>query len=102
GWGWRVFFFCKEEEGIGVGSVTGVQACALPILPAQQRLAGGGERAKAGAREDPHRQRRQGEYREEQQHVGDGEARRQQRLPGERSEERRVGKEGRAQGGAEG
>src|SRR2546429_33539 len=64
------FFFFQAEDGIRDVAVTGVQTCALPILP------GRGQRARRGT----------GEVR-----------RRAHRLdfrgPEDRSEERRVGKE---------
>src|SRR6266542_6036082 len=43
-----LFFFFQAEDGIRVATVTGVQTCALPILPA--RAAGGARRGLARRR----------------------------------------------------
>src|SRR5207253_7808927 len=78
---WWIFFF-QAEDGIRDGHVTGVQTCALPICPP----------ARSGCRPaDPARQpdRAGGPARA-------GPARRDRA----RSEERRVGKEGRRGGAA--
>src|SRR6266568_5558173 len=34
------FFFCQAEDGIRDGTVTGVQTCALPILPGMRERLG--------------------------------------------------------------
>src|SRR6267143_1685066 len=34
-----MYFFFQAEDGIRAGTVTGVQTCALPILPAREQLA---------------------------------------------------------------
>src|ERR1019366_9866851 len=67
----RIFF--QEEDGIGDWSVTGVQTCALPIWPVRVRS------PPVGIRPSSRRLAR----------PLDGRA-------GERSEERRVGEEGRS------
>src|SRR5439155_11260623 len=75
-----VFFFFQAEDGIRDGHVTGVQTCALPIYPSS---VAGGERPAdglTGARV-PEPKGVVGAPRDEQASV--------------RSEERRVGKEGR-------
>src|SRR5688500_19302575 len=91
-----VFFFFQAEDGIRYYKVTGVQTCALPISaegrggPREVRDAPGrggapdarARRAAGRAREHPLPARRDGE-------------RRRVRA---RSEERRVGKEGRSRG----
>src|SRR5690606_40086980 len=87
----RYYFFFQAEDGIRVFHVTGVQTCALPILSAA--FPDGGERLVSvhchfhahtnvsGARAG-----------------GSGRSfRRARRVVTQRSEERRVGKEGRAQ-----
>src|SRR5207249_9483534 len=80
------FFFFQAEDGIRDRNVTGVQTCALPISP--RRGAGGGSgpgsaRACAGRRQTLRRTSVRG--------PGDGRL----DLGAGRSEERRVGKEGR-------
>src|SRR4051794_41888902 len=69
-----VFFFFQAEDGIRDGRVTGVQTCALPICayPAVRRVPGAGQARRSPGGENRH----------------------------QRSEERRVGKEGRIRGGA--
>src|SRR5439155_2789701 len=77
------FFFFQAEDGIRDGHVTGVQTCALPIFDSR----GGGrhrENRRAGARQ-------RGAERA-------GRARRRGHRVVARSEERRVGKEGRSRG----
>src|SRR5262249_58457508 len=86
-WSW-LFFFFQAEDGIRDWSVTGVQTCALPIFEVRQRLVKQQQRRFDGDR------------------ARDGDA---LLLPaGEfvyralaRSEERRVGKEGRPRGAAD-
>src|SRR5439155_9856141 len=73
----RVHFFFQAEDGIRDGHVTGVQTCALPILPPPRRRRArspGGRRSGRSSRA----------------------AAAGTRSPGWRSEERRVGKECRA------
>src|SRR5699024_12052325 len=82
-----VFFFFQAEDGIRDRNVTGVQTCALPILlgaDPRVRLTRRAVTALAKARE---------EYLDLVHPGGSVIVR--------RSEERRVGKEGRARGGAE-
>src|SRR5262249_57406555 len=81
-------FFFKAEDGIRDWSVTGVQTCALPICERQIPV---GDAAKAW------------DCQIEEAHVAPREPVRQRQgreLEGLRSEERRVGKEGRWWGGA--
>src|SRR5437879_13437661 len=77
------FFFFQAEDGIRDTSVTGVQTCALPISRRPRHVAGrgrpGGDRARGTSGRG--RAARDG---------GDG---RREAGAGERSEERRVGKE---------
>src|SRR5205807_2776757 len=96
-------FFFQAEDGIRDYKVTGVQTCALPICGEQDEASGeDGETAHGPSTDSgpewigqlrstgdhglirPHRELHGGGGR---QHVGDGAA---------RSEERRVGKEGRS------
>src|SRR5262249_59434217 len=87
-----LFFFFQAEDGIRDWSVTGVQTCALPIYPRD-------------VRSPPRRRRRRVEHAGRRAAIARG-PRRQRVLPyalrarrrgaGPRSEERRVGKEGRA------
>src|SRR5438876_10094246 len=79
-----IFFFFQAEDGIRDGRVTGVQTCALPIF-CRMLVSSAWARA--------------------HQHSANGQAARQKALrcfagitlwPGPRSEERRVGKEGRS------
>src|SRR5262249_56916081 len=44
------FFFFQAEDGIRDWSVTGVQTCALPICPRQERLGAQHERERGGQR----------------------------------------------------
>src|SRR5262249_58717508 len=99
-----VCFFFQAEDGIRDWSVTGVQTCALPISRLPQlagvpvRRAGllDGHAGRATVTADCGRARcRQGELR-----VPAGREPRERTGPA-RSEERRVGEEGRARGGAE-
>src|SRR5207244_7669943 len=94
-----VFFFFQAEDGIRVDLVTGVQTCALPISSraarALMRLDGQDDRQPRGPRSPSlisARAARDGHA------AGHGRAG-HDRAP--RSEERRVGKEGRARGDAE-
>src|SRR5437762_3837178 len=86
------FFFFQAEDGIRDTSVTGVQTCALPILAVEvgeeRDDAGGGADDDGGGGRDVERRRRQ----------ADGAFLAVQRRAVERSEERRVGKEGRSRG----
>src|SRR5262249_58562909 len=96
-----VVFFLQAEDGIRDWSVTGVQTCALPIWPGArcargralvrtraQRAPGRAEAARAlcdrGRRRALRRERRMAALRA--------------RGPARRSEERRVGEEGRSRG----
>src|SRR5262249_62300076 len=96
-----VFFFFQAEDGIRDWSVTGVQTCALPIYPELGERVGplGGDHLRLS----PHLPRvrgRGGAGRPRQGRDGargdDGSG-----LVALRSEERRVGKEGRSGWGAE-
>src|SRR5688500_20142710 len=79
------FFFFQAEDGIRDYKVTGVQTCALPISrSAADRAA---DRRHSHSAQRPRRADRPGD------HVAA-----LPRREGERSEERRVGKEGRAGG----
>src|SRR5688500_20390710 len=84
-----MFFFFQAEDGIRDYKVTGVQTCALPISSTLR-----GNRAREGGWLDPHAAGPEGCRR------GAGPHRRRdlRRRTGRRSEERRVGKEGRARG----
>src|SRR5207248_6048046 len=73
------FFFFQAEDGIRDRTVTGVQTCALPILPAMMP-------SRASSSRQVHRHA-----------AGCGAA----LLPGTRSEERRVGKECRSRWSAD-
>src|SRR5262249_60030896 len=94
-------FFFQAEDGIRDWSVTGVQTCALPIYP----RAGG---VQGGDRDDPRagggqRRRDRGGAQGQRRRPGGGQegrdrgrgGREEGRDRGPRSEERRVGKEGR-------
>src|SRR5205807_5860173 len=85
------FFFFQAEDGIRDYKVTGVQTCALPISAAGRPEARPGRRPRAGPRAAGGR-RRPGP-------AGAGRTARPRRC--RRSEERRVGKEGRSGWGAE-
>src|SRR5262249_57706148 len=80
------FFFFQAEDGIRDWSVTGVQTCALPISLDCRARYGGGERDSPA---------------QEQQHRPDGGEQPAGHERTQRSEERRVGKEGRSRGGPE-
>src|SRR5438445_2316713 len=88
---WVVVFFFQAEDGIRDIGVTGVQTCALPISGAQ-RAAGGGERRAAAttpaARRSPPPAAR----------CAPASRARPVTSAAWRSEERRVGKEGRCPG----
>src|SRR5687767_15436697 len=94
------FFFFQAEDGIRDKLVTGVQTCALPIC-------GGNDVPRRAAGLGAGRARRGGPDGGEGAGDGEGPARRRLRSPaagarrGERSEERRVGKEGRSRGAAD-
>src|SRR5205085_7063231 len=88
----KLFFFFQAEDGIRDLTVTGVQTCALPISDHDGRP--------AGLRQDHHHRKARAPHGPARQAQGaDGLAR---RLPSgrhgaaRRSEERRVGKEGRS------
>src|SRR5690606_40847519 len=85
------FFFFQAEDGIRDFHVTGVQTCALPIsTPARRRS--GGARPPLFPQRRPKRPRRAGRpWRSPPAWCSPG------ALPA-RSEERRVGKEGRSSG----
>src|SRR5690625_6682404 len=75
------YFFCQAEDGIRDGHVTGVQTCALPISTWQQATHGEPPNCTC---------------------AGIAEPLRDPATPSRlRSEERRVGKEGRSRGGAD-
>src|SRR5207245_7626552 len=92
-----LFFFFQAEDGIRDATVTGVRTCALPIYPRERQGAGGREEAADVAAEGEHG----AHAHQEPAHAAlvelaarrhpDRELTRQ-----ERSEERRVGKEGRS------
>src|SRR5699024_11303774 len=97
-----VFFF-QAEDGIRDRNVTGVQTCALPIWGRRGRHPGGPARAarpRGGSASRPPgpagRRGRRGSGRGPPGTAGRTEPSRRVR-----SEERRVGKEGRGRGGAE-
>src|SRR5256885_9183878 len=97
---WRrtlLFFFFQAEDGIRDYKVTGVQTCALPIwaLPDGDR----GAREPEGRQENPGRPRLAGVAdRQDQQERPAPVDRGGQGVEPGRSEERRVGKEGRSRG----
>src|SRR5690348_18215446 len=80
------FFFFQAEDGIRDGRVTGVQTCALPILPEAVSRSG---RCAPGGRSSGFQRRARPEA-EAACLCGGGDS---GVLAGERSEERRVGKE---------
>src|SRR5699024_11302987 len=85
------FFFFQAEGGIRDRNVTGVQTCALPILPGNRTLQR--DQRTVGR---PGRSRSRGRRRYQRVDRGDGveSAGREAAGPGtSRSEERRVGKE---------
>src|SRR3712207_9240288 len=89
-----VFFFFQAEDGIRDIGVTGVQTCALPIFRAGPR-GGGGIRPGARAGYDGIEVRTSGVHIAHRRGgLGHGLGPRRQG-GGERSEERRVGEEGR-------
>src|SRR2546427_1622340 len=90
------FFFFQAEDGIRDLTVTGVQTCALPIsLPAALGPAGSGRRRDSRR---AHLGRRRRSRAGRLARVGDGLRPRGGAVVGRRtrSEERRVGKEGRS------
>src|SRR5437762_11757511 len=94
-----LFFFFQAEDGIRDTSVTGVQTCALPILP--PRALG---RLGLPARAARHRDSAAGEGVRGRRLLRRDDARSavpscDDRRGGPRSEERRVGKEGRSRWG---
>src|SRR2546429_5869173 len=88
------FFFFQAEDGIRDVAVTGVQTCALPIY--RRVFAGYSNLWDAPGCRGGRRNRRGGGQRPGTAFAVVGLSRRR-RLPG-RSEERRVGKEGRSRG----
>src|SRR5207245_5062874 len=86
-----VAFFFQAEDGIRGATVTGVQTCALPIcrVLVDELLGEGLELAVVDEVDDPHGDDLH------RQDVGEADAQGGRRL---RSEERRVGKEGRVRG----
>src|SRR5256886_13121061 len=91
-----VFFFFQAEDGIRDLTVTGVQTCALPIYRQRGQVHAAGRAHHGGGVAA----RRRGRVRRDRHGGGDrgGEhpARVRPLLAGGRSEERRVGKEGRS------
>src|SRR5207302_5031490 len=89
------FFFFQAEDGIRDFHVTGVQTCALPIFAGRQasppqaraRSEASGRDAR-GAHAQRRRWQRQPAFARDRRRAGEGH--------GRRSEERRVGKEGRS------
>src|SRR5262249_57111445 len=75
-----VFFFFQAEDGIRDWSVTGVQTCALPISAAE-RMNDGSRKTEDGKRPRPH---------------ASAGGKSPKATASARSEERRVGKEGRS------
>src|SRR5262249_58888312 len=92
-----LFFFFQAEDGIRDWSVTGVQTCALPISRDAARAADGGLGIRLGARRLRARELRLAGG----AHRDGGDRHAHLALDPLRSEERRVGKERRARGGAE-
>src|SRR5437762_11300822 len=96
------FFFFQAEDGIRDTSVTGVQTCALPIFPLVRRARRQGGQPARGDQSV----RRDGPPRRPDEPARQARRRGDEVQPGlrpqqaRRSEERRVGKEGRARGGA--
>src|SRR5438309_6845824 len=92
-----LFFFFQAEDGIRDGTVTGVQTCALPIYaPRESRCSSAGF---AGAIESWGRHRRRPSRRRRACEAPPPNSKAMNRPSAEpRSEERRVGKEYRAQG----
>src|SRR5205809_5255379 len=98
-----LIFFFQAEDGIRDVAVTGVQTCALPILGERQLLVGGGRQRQCRVLREQHGPA--GEIHGDRCRagggdVGDAEGLGQTGLQGRRSEERRVGKEGRRGGAA--
>src|SRR5437762_8342447 len=85
-----IFFFFQAEDGIRDTSVTGVQTCALPIYVGVDRQAVGGERDGVVALLALHRIGARHGFPFAAAVRGDVDI-----VRGRRSEERRVGKEGR-------
>src|SRR5437762_12769155 len=94
----HLFFFFQAEHGIRDTSVTGVQTCALPILTKDDPPAYVRARLTHGAVKMSYQpatsNRLIAAWQPTMKYQPQG-------LPPERSEERRVGKEGRAGGAAE-
>src|SRR5256885_8507060 len=87
-----VFFFFQAEDGIRDYKVTGVQTCALPILPADAPLALE-QRRRMRADEDVLEDRHGREELDVLERARDAQADDPARRRAQRSEERRVGKE---------
>src|SRR5207237_10590752 len=82
-----LIFFFQAEDGIRDSSVTGVQTCALPIWPAPPVADRAAGHRRGAVRQDPGRRA-----------ATPGSRAGPAVRPRLRSEERRVGKEGRARG----
>src|SRR2546430_13044683 len=91
----RLFFFFQAEDGIRDLTVTGVQTCALPIFAGDELLhRGEGDRVPVLGRPPPDGG---ADLFPGDPDANGSQAGRDQNQPGEaRSEERRVGKEGRS------
>src|SRR5258708_11123044 len=92
------FFFFQAEDGIRDDLVTGVQTCALPICSAVDSFFGSRDlRWRGACRKCPRRCPARGRRRSCSPSLR-GASTRWRRSPPARSEERRVGKEGRSRG----
>src|SRR2546430_10744199 len=90
-----VFFFFQAEDGIRDLTVTGVQTCALPISAREAALAIPGYR-RATARGRGCQRTRAIPPSARRRAIGSRRGRRARTRPRRRSEERRVGKEGKS------
>src|SRR5207253_3904377 len=97
------FFFFQAEDGIRDGHVTGVQTCALPISESRHTRGRGGRTVAQGRagelRACVYPRGAPGQRLERDAHGGAARHRAEPPLPKARSEERRVGKEGKRWGG---
>src|SRR5262249_57139048 len=96
-----LLFFFQAEDGIRDWSVTGVQTCALPISLLRVRWRAEDPWPCSSARRRPRRRWRRAARSTCRQTRSTSLARRRgtrRRTAGRRSEERRVGKEGRSRG----
>src|SRR5205085_8529507 len=91
------FFFFQAEDGIRDLTVTGVQTCALPILVVRADLQPG-DAVLLLAQRRQHHDRRAAARPDPPAHLEPVDARQHQVQHDDRSEERRVGKEGRGRG----